>query len=281
MTPAIPSSELFRLQGQLFELMAERDESYGRLELARSWRGDFEASPVPQAEAEYNALNEAIGSFLLERIKSVDDIRNPLLAMQAARQMCEAEAQRATNQALKWQRQIDTVLDLVRHCMKHLDEIGTWKPKESRKLQSALGSIMLVNNGGKQPVEITDEALVPDEYKRVTMTMSVLDQELLCEMLNWAADERPGTNEAQGVRDLVSRIMLSIRSKDVSKSAIEAALNQPCESCEGVGRRCVHESQLSEVWDTCDSCGGTGKRGIPGARLAERDQHVRISGLTK
>lgn len=41
--------------------------------------------------------------------------------------------------------------------------------------------------------------------------------------------------------------------------SLTARLKTKCPTCEGVGRRCVHESQLSEVWDTCFECHGSGE----------------------
>lgn len=252
MTPSLPTSELFQLKGQLFEMLATREELYAERLIAT---GDGPA----EISASIEALESAIGSFLLERVRSVDDIRNPLLAMQAAQKVCEAEAQRATNQALVWQRQIATVLDMVKVCMKHLEDLGTWKPKESRKLQSALGSISLVGNGGKQPVEIADESLIPDEFWRVTVTMP--------------AERWNDIREADFGDDETNRLLRGIVPKrEPSKSAIEAELNRNCEQCEGTGG-------VPDCF--CPHCGGTGKRGVPGARLADRGEHVRVTGLTK
>lgn len=280
MTPATPSSELFRLQGQLIEMLAERDELHVDLELiTRTGSADAETMAATKRQ-EIAALESGIGSFLLERIRSVDDIRNPLLAMQAAQKVCEAEAQRATNQALVWKRQIDTVLDLVKVCMKHLDELGTWKPKESRKLQSALGSIMLVANGGKAPVEITDETLVPDEFKNITVKLNygfALKLMVSLAMEDWKDEE-----EFETLRRAVDTGRI-----EPNKSAIEAELNKTCEECEGAGEKCCNPDEHTRPTDcterchTCRYCGGTGKRGVPGARLADRGEHVRVSGLTK
>jgi hypothetical protein len=52
-----------------------------------------------------------------------------------------------------------------------VDQFGTVPPrKESKRLQGKTYALCATNNGGVCPVLITDEAAIPDRYKKITVT---------------------------------------------------------------------------------------------------------------
>lgn len=225
---------LWSLRGQLFDLMMEREEIGRRL---TSVGPDLDA-----ALAEMTALDTAIRTFVVGKVKDVDEVRGPILAMRDAAGVCRTEASRAENQALAWDRRADQLEAIVKQGMEALEQSGFWKPKQTRKLLSPLGSLTLRGNGGVQPVAITDESLLSDDLCNVEVKMTAE---------HWAtvADQFPAAT--------VRRVP--------SKSRIQDALGKSCPSCNG---------QDNPV--DCPSCGGSGLAGVAGAHLEPRGKSVVI-----
>jgi hypothetical protein len=256
-------NQLWNLGGVLFELLEAREEAAQRVAIAEQFRAGTVQDETLQQEAgaELAAIEHGITQFVAQQLRDVDGLRAPLKALEQGVAINKADAAAATNRAMVLQNRYDKLKDLIRSCMIALDQAGEWKPKESRKFESARGSFTLRGNGGAQPVEITDPILVPDEYKRITVTMP----------LNlWM--ER-GCSAFAGCEVKTSAC-------EVSKSAVAEALAKPCGLCEGSGQmkvtthRSVAITQKIEM--QCEACGGTGQTGVPGARLGERGQSVVI-----
>ncbi len=242
MTPATGS--LFTLSGQLFELLELRDE------LLQAASGDS-----AESQAELMAVESGIRDFVVTKLREVDGLRAPLKALEQGVALNKADAAAATNRAMILQNRYDRLKDLIKQCMVALDQAGEWKPKESRKFESARGSFTLRGNGGAQPVEITDEALVPDEYKRAIVRMPA-------NLWSLIEAEFPADFSACSV------------SVEVSKSAVAEALAKPCP-------KCGHTAHVGASWNNsaatpCEECGGSGKQGVPGARLAPRGESLQI-----
>ncbi len=276
MTPQ--PNQLWNLSGALFDLLEAREEAFAVLQTARDWRGDFEASPVPAAEAELAAIEHGITQFVAQQLRDVDGLRAPLKALEQGVAINKADAAAATNRAMILQNRYDKLKDLIRSCMIALDQAGEWKPKESRKFESARGSFTLRGNGGAQPVEITDESLVPDEYQRFTVTMTGEQFALIQDRVDsW-------------------KTPCHVR-REVSRSAVAEALAKPCTFCKGIGSdQCLlHGHEHIEQYpdgrficgkcgddgagegadlESCPQCGGSKTQGVPGARLGERGQSV-------
>ncbi len=240
MTPQ--PNQLWNFAGALFELLEARDE-----------RAD--------SEAELAAIEHAITQFVAQQLRDVDGLRAPLKALEQGVAINRADAAAATNRAMILQNRYDKLKDLIRSCMVALDQAGEWKPKESRKFESARGSFTLRGNGGAQPVEIHDESLIPEEYCRVTVTMPapMFRAAVLAASFGQVIPKeyRAGFATLQGKRE-------------VSKSAVVEALIKPCGPCKGTGMT----SDLGV--DNCPACGGAGTNGIPGARLLPRGVSVQI-----
>lgn len=268
MTPQ--PNQLWNLGGALFELLEAREEAFAVLQTARDWRGDFEASPVPAAEAELAAIEHGITQFVAQQLRDVDGLRAPLKALEQGVAINKADAAAATNRAMVLQNRYDKLKDLIRSCMIALDQAGEWKPKESRKFESARGSFTLRGNGGAQPVEIHDESLIPDEYCLSTCVFPLDELNAFAAVAN----SHPETKLAW------SRLLFRQKSgkREVSRSAVAEALAKPCGLCEGSGQMKVttHRSVAitRKIEMQCEACGGTGQTGVPGARLGERGQSV-------
>ncbi len=253
-----PQTQLWNLRGQLFELMEEREA------IAQDIRDLAGSEDQAARQAEFEALEKAIGTFVLEKVKQVDEIRAPLLAMRDAAKVCREEEKRAGNQALAWDRKADTLEDLVKVCLQHLSESGYWKPKETRKVFSPLGSFTLRGNGGKQPVVVTDESLVPDELCNVTMTFP---SNYLKHMQAFFA----------GAEDVV----VKFGPRVPSLSRIGEALNQPCLRCDGNGvveawGDVDEDAEFQPAENPCRDCNGTGKQTVAGCRLDPRGESLQV-----
>lgn len=266
MTPQ--PNELWKLSGALFELLEAREEAAQNVQRAIVGPGGVssndagELSPLQIAEEELDAIETGIQQFVAAQLREVDGLRAPLKALEQGVSINKADAAESTNRAMVLQNKYDRLKDLIKQCMVALDEAGEWKPKESRKFESARGSFSLRGNGGAQPVEITDEALVPDEYTRKTITLSPL---LLQDILNVLPDS------------LIKRLANEAKEskREVSKSAIAVVLSTNCERCDGNGiveawGELDEDADYRAAENPCEECGGSGKRGVPGCRLADR-----------
>lgn len=257
------TGNLWALQGQLFEMYELREEllaNAGRQAALLHEAEIKDPTAWHQAEAELAAIEKGIYNYVIEHVKEVDTLRDPLLALETGVAICKAAAARETNRAITLQNRYDKLKDFIKQAMEALEASGYWKPKQSKKLESARGFFRLQGNGGNQPVEITDETLIPAGLLNYTIT---LPGDL------WIAIER-----AIGTGPLLDMIVHRARvSKEPSKSRIAKALAQPCGQCGGVGT-C---NALTEGDVACSECGGSGTAGVPGARLAPRGNSVIIS----
>ena len=141
----------------------------------------------------------------------MDGLRAPLKALEQGVALNKSDAAAATNRAMILQNRYDRLKDLIKQCMVALDQAGEWKPKESRKFESARGSFTLRGNGGAQPVEIHDESLIPDEYCTVQVRFPA---SLWMLGASW--------------EQLVSDPRIKVGPREISKSAIAEALQKPC-----------------------------------------------------
>jgi len=259
-------NQLWNLSGTLFELLELREESSA---IVRSLEAqpDSREDDLTVANTELATTESSIQNFVAQQLRDVDGLRAPLKALEQGVALNKADAAAATNRAMVLQNRYDRLKDLIRECMIALDQAGEWKPKESRKFESARGSLSLRGNGGAQPVEITDEALVPDEYCRVSVTMTALQ---------WAE-----------IVDYIPPVAmphdppLKVGPREVSKSAIAEALAKKCEHCDGNGvveawGELDEDAEYRPAENPCSACGGSGTQGVPGARLLPRGQSLQI-----
>lgn len=100
-------------------------------------------------------------------------------------------------------------------------------------------------------VEITDEALVPEELCMITVTMP---------FPLWIALV---TRKDFNMRDFAEPGSVKESPRVPSLSLIAEALQKPCPSCDGSG--CM--SGIESI--RCAECGGSGKQSVPGARFRQ------------
>jgi hypothetical protein len=265
LTPALAAQPgaLFNLSGQIFELLEERDAIAAEVRecegLAASVQTDTARARelLEQSRAELDAINSAIARFVQTKLQEVDELRTPILALERAVEANKADARDATNRAIEMQNRCDRLKDMVKLAMETLAANGYWKPKQTKKFESARGVITLRGNGGVQPVEITDEAMVPNEYWRVTVTMSY---DL------WSTISHEVTGPTLG------RMCTISERREVSRSLVAEALAKPCGTCKGD----TEWTGTSDDDIRCPDCGGTGTQGVPGARLVSRGTSLQV-----
>lgn len=112
-----------------------------------------------------------------------------------------------------------------------------------------------------QEVEITDEALLPAEFRRTTVT---LDQQ------TWEKIIAALDTLAHGGIKMALTMAVSAGKTEQKKAEIARVLKstEPCFRCGGSGK-IVSPIQLAETLEDYDACKGSGQRpkGVPGAVL--------------
>lgn len=257
MTPSTGS--LWNLGGILFGLLEEREQTAEALRLAEGAGDESDASKL---HAELEAIEYGITQFVAQQLRDVDGLRAPLKALEQGVAINKADAVAATNRAIILQNRYDRLKDLIKQCMVALDQAGEWKPKQTRKFESARGSFTLRGNGGAQPVVVTDETLVPDEYCQVTVTMRFQMWKEIC---------------AQCGDALVATTKTGPRTPRLS--TIAEALNAPCPRCDGNGvveawGELDDDAEYRPAENPCKECQGTGKQSVAGCHLGPRGESV-------
>ena len=139
---------------------------------------------------------------------------------------------------------------------------------KSKKLEGRTGALYLKANGGKQAVEIHDESLVPDELCTVTVTFP----SALWNVLVYRVKEMiPTLPDPERAKAIFSEMKVSPRVP--SLSLIAERLTGACKICGGSGGVNSHHEEPKAA---CPECGGSGRQSVPGARFAERGNHVEV-----
>ncbi len=214
-------------------------------------------------------IETAIRNYITAEIKKADSISDFVLMLDRlagepkerkidgvkVKELCEIdqEIERLKERRTRFRKIRDSVLDTCKFVMQGMP----WKEGKPRKIEGVRHTISLRGNGGKQAVVVTDESLVPDEFKRVTVT---LDLDVANALMFEVATEWEGP--------LARKFIASINSgkPEVSLSRISDELNKPCDYCGG-----------APLPVKCEGCGGTYRKSVPGARLEERGESVHIS----
>ena len=231
------SMSLWNIEQGLADLMEQREEA---IELREG------ADHVRQRLVE---IDLAIADYIKAEVKKVDGVRAWWKHLEMMRDAAEDEANAMKYRAQAFDRQLTVLKNAIQITMEEMVFRGT-----PRKLEGKTGSISLVGNGGRRPVVITDEALVPDEYRTVTVKMNAELWRKICVAL----PDLAGLQECR---------------KEPSMTAIYNALEQPCGTCAATG---ILFSANPNCTEKCTSCGGSGKQGVPGAVLAPLGVHVRV-----
>ena len=242
--------------GDLLELFEMRAEALVESDKILAAAGP-ESSDYGDALGDVKVIDEQITAYMAALPAKVDSVRHvwkriEVLIQEAAD---EAKFQQARGQHLK--ADLERLKDYCQRCM----ELIEWKPGKPRKLEGHSGAIYLKGNGGRPAVEVYDESLLPEEFKRITVTMS-LDL--------WM---QYGTAAFSGLE-------VEIKPWPPSLSMISARLSEACK-----GRGCDQGKILNPEQDlnapidentviNCPECGGSGKASVPGARFKDPGSHV-------
>ncbi len=151
-------------------------------------------------------------------------------------------------------RKVDGIRNYIRHC-----EVMSAAAMEEANCQlerSRLwsGEIRVQGNGGLQPLNITDESMIPEEFFRYEGWIS---SPVMHNLANCAWP--PGYWHLKRVPDT---------------EAIRRALGSKCDLCNGSGTE-INSSPTAEKLEqiTCTECGGSGHQGVPGCSLGNRGFH--------
>ena len=239
---------LYQLESQLSELIEMREQAVADRKTAVG------AEPAEKTR-EIEAIDNAIREYITAEIRKVDGIRafwrHCELMAQAAKE--EADVQAVRSKA--WRNRLDRLKDTVKLVMETIP-FPEGKPK---KLEGRTGALYLKANGGKQAVEIHDESLVPDELCMVTATMPG-------DFWESVVDAFAAKNECYDLEEKHSPCRVT---RVPSLSLIAERLAQKCTRCAGNGDLIIQGI-------VCDECGGSGRQSVPGARFAERGNHVEV-----
>ncbi len=123
-----------------------------------------------------------------------------------------------------------------------------------RKIEGKTGRLRIQANGGKQALRITNEPLVPDEYRTFTFRLAAPA---------WQRLQRNLTG------DPMLRAMLATAVSGIDEAKLRAALEINCGACYGKGRAQFEDAD-------CIYCNGTGKQRVPGAELIPRGESLRV-----
>jgi len=128
---------------------------------------------VPEASGiesfvELQQVDLAIAEYIKAEVANVDGVRGWWKYLEMMRDAATDEARTMHDRAQAFDRQLTVLKSAIVLTLEEM-EFRAGKP---RKLEGKTGSISLVGNGGRRPVVITNEVLIPDEYRTVTVKMS-------------------------------------------------------------------------------------------------------------
>lgn len=246
------SMSLWNIEQGLADLMEQREELLAN-------------DPFDNLDREAHAarlvdIDLAIAEYVKAEVRKVDNIRGLVKHLEMIRDAAWKESDVMKNRAQAADRQLTVLKSAIQVTMEEME----WREGKLRKLEGKTGSISLKGNGGRQPVVITDEALIPEEYKRVTLTFDAGTMPALVAYLKLVGSGAVGSGW---------RVTM-----EPNLTAIGNALSEPCAACDGSGSTPEDREGLrSYRLDLpCSACGGSGKNGVPGAILAPRGQHVEV-----
>lgn len=128
---------------------------------------------VPEASGiesfvELQEVDLAIAEYIKAEVQKVDGVRGWWKHLEMMRDAAKAEAKAMQDRAQSAERQLTVLKNAIQITLEEMQ----WRAGKPRKLEGKTGSISLVGNGGRRPVVITDESLIPDEYRTVTVKMN-------------------------------------------------------------------------------------------------------------
>ena len=130
--------------------------------------GALADDPDETYDRQLMAVDLAIADYIKAEVQKVDGVRGWWKYLEMMRDAAKDEARTMQDRSQSFDGQLTVLKSAILVTLEEM-EFRAGKP---RKLEGKTGSISLVGNGGRRPVIITDEALVPDEYRTVTVKMN-------------------------------------------------------------------------------------------------------------
>jgi hypothetical protein len=190
-------------------------------------------------------VDREIAEYLGERIpERVDAAAHMVRYLESQVKLAEEEEQRLRRRKARLQ----NARERLRGYLARVLELLPIPKRGLRRLEGRSATISLWANGGEQRIDV-NEQLLPGEFFRYRIEVGYDEYLRMVELL--------GSPAIRGAERIVDTRL------------VRESLAQPCLACQG--------GRFKQPDAPCASCGDSGLTGVPGATLAERGHHVRIS----
>ena len=205
-------------------------------------------------ESELALIDQAIQERVSAEIAKVDGIAFYLREFAARAATAKVEKDRLAARQRMWEAREERLKELVTSVMLMTGKKRLEGDSNTLRLQKCPPS-----------VEVNQSELLPDEYQRVRVTMSVR---------LWEAIKR--CRWVDSITEMPREILeCNVGPAEPSKSKIAEALKQqiPCDKCKGGFHETTDHNLLP-----CETCHGTGKvnQGVPGCSLVTDKMSLRV-----
>lgn len=109
------------------------------------------------SDEEREALKPALLAYVEAQVRKVDNIRSYLKHCEMMAEGAKAEAEAQRQRANAWQGRADRLKEMVLYTMEALG---------AKKLEGSTGTLLRKGNGGRAPLVIGDDSLLPEECCR-------------------------------------------------------------------------------------------------------------------
>jgi Siphovirus Gp157 len=227
---SIPSLSLYRIDLELLELLHAREE------LAQS----TEMAPQ-EIEAALANLDKQIASYLPQALANrADEVAGLIRHWKAQDEADAAEVKRIQQRKKKRTEAAEYLQNTILELMERAGQ---------KRIE---GQHVTLKRVGNPPKVVTQDDLVPHQFIRTTVKMSLLQLLQIGIQLRRTPEGRELFNELHTLTDA--------RSDEPMLREIAAELKKPCPECYRAG----HDEKNG---GECEVCGGSGKASVPGCSL--------------
>ncbi|HET9304827.1 MAG TPA: siphovirus Gp157 family protein [Candidatus Sulfotelmatobacter sp.] len=189
------------------------------------------------------ALDQQIVEYVRKEIIKADGIASYLRHCDMMAKAAQEEAERLTHRAKSW---TERAKRLKTVCVSIMAAMGR------SKIEGRVNTLAVQANGGRCPLTVTDESLLPDE---------------LCRWEGWITKD--------GAERIKAFLLPHSLKRVPDTEAIRKVLESKCLRCDGSGIVIDPNAiQLQQI--PCPECDGSGHPVVAGARLEPRSFHLRI-----
>ena len=202
------------------------------------------------SDEEKNVAKQELAKWVEASVMKVDRVRAFLKHCEIMESAAKDEAAAMKARAEKWGNRARRLKDL---CLAAMNAAG------KKRVEGRSGVLRIQANGGKQPMNITNESLIPETYRLYKIHLNAGE---------WLAIQKLILDRPNGERTL-REIMTRVTSV-VDEQKVRHELESKCEQCGGAGRLISTPAQ-----NVCAECDGSGRKRVPGAELESRGEHLR------